>query len=43
MDGELWDDLHWGIAISESTFIGDTITLLDILHWDALYLLMVDF
>ena len=35
--------LHWGIAISESIFIGDTITLLDILHWDTLHSLMVDF
>ena len=35
--------LHWGIAISESTFIGDTVTLLDTLHWDTLYSLMVDF
>ena len=24
--------LYWGIAISESTFIGDIVTLLDILH-----------
>ena len=35
--------LHWGIAISESAFIGDTVTLLDTLHWDTLYSLMVDF
>ena len=35
--------LHWGIATSESTFIGDTVTLLDTLHWDTLYSLMVDF
>ena len=35
--------LHWGIAISESAFIGDTITLLDTLHYDTLYSLMVDF
>lgn len=35
--------LHWGIAISESAFIGDTITLLDTQHWDTLYSLMVDF
>ena len=35
--------LHWSIAISESAFIGDTITLLDILHWDTLHWLMVDF
>ena len=26
------DTLHWGIAISESAFIGNTVTLLDILH-----------
>ena len=35
--------LHWGIATSEGTFIGDTVTLLDTLHWDTLYSLMVDF
>ena len=35
--------LHWGIAVSESTFIGDTVTLLDTLHWDTPYSLMVDF
>ena len=35
--------LHWGIATSESTFIGDTVTLLDTLHCDTLYSLMVDF
>ena len=35
--------LHWGIATSESTFIGDTVTLLDALHWDTLYSLMVIF
>ena len=35
--------LHWGITISESTFIGDTVTLLDILHWDTLLSLMMDF
>ena len=29
--------LHWGIAISESAFIGDTVTLLDTQHWDTLY------
>ena len=34
--------LHRGIAISESTFIGDTVTLLYILHWDTLHSLMVD-
>ena len=34
--------LHWSIAILESAFIGDTVTLLDILHWDTLYSLMVD-
>ena len=28
----LLDPLHWGIVISESTFIGDTVILLDILH-----------
>ena len=36
-------NLHWGIAISESTFIRDTIILLDILHWDTLHSLMIDF
>ena len=35
--------LYWGIAISERVFIGDTITLLDTLHYDTLYSLMVDF
>ena len=35
--------LHWGIAISESVFIGDTVTLLDALHWDAFHSLIVDF
>ena len=35
--------LHWGIAILDSVFIGDTVTLLDILHWDTLLSLMVDF
>ena len=35
--------LHWGIAISEGVFIGDTVTLLDILHWDTLLSLMMDF
>ena len=35
--------LHWGIATSKSTFIGDTVTLLDALHWDTLYSLMVIF
>ena len=35
--------LHWSIAISKSTFIGDIITLLDILHWDTLHSSMVDF
>ena len=35
--------LHWGIAILENTFIGDTVTLLDILHQDTLHSLMVDF
>ena len=35
--------LHWGIALLESVFIGDTVTLLDIMHWDTLYSLMVDF
>ena len=35
--------LHWGIALSESVFIGDTVTLLDILHWDTLLSLMVVF
>ena len=35
--------LYWGITLSESTFIGDTVTLLDTLHWDTLYSLMVDF
>ena len=35
--------LHWGITISEGVFIGDTVTLLDILHWDTFYSLMVDF
>ncbi|RVW48264.1 hypothetical protein CK203_069537 [Vitis vinifera] len=34
--------LHWGIATSESTFIGDTVTLLDTLHCDTLYSLMHD-
>ena len=32
-----------GIAILEGVFIGDTVTLLDILHWDTFYSLMVDF
>ena len=32
-----------GVALSDSVFIGDTVTLLDILHWDAFYSLMVDF
>ena len=35
--------LHWGTTISESTFIGDIVTLLDTLHWATLYSLMVDF
>ena len=35
--------LHLGIATSESPFIGYTITLLNTLHWDTLYSLMVDF
>ena len=36
--------LHWGIAILESIFfIGDIVTLLDILHYDTLHSLMVDF
>ena len=35
--------LHWSIAISKSTFIRDTITPLDILHWDTLHSSMVDF
>ena len=35
--------LHRGIAILESVFSGDTVTLLDTLHWDTLYSLMVDF
>ena len=35
--------LHWGIAISESAFIGDTVTILDALHWDAFHSLIVDF
>ena len=43
MDWELWDDPTWGIAISKNTFIGDAITLLDIMHWDTLYSSMVDF
>ena len=34
--------LYWGIAILERVFIGDTVTLLDTLHWDTLYSLMVD-
>ena len=32
-----------GVALSDSVFIGDTVTLLDILHWDTFYSLMVDF
>ena len=35
--------LHWSITISESTFIGDIVTLLNILHWDTLHSLMVAF
>ena len=35
--------LHWSIAILESAFIRDTITLLDIPHCDTLHSLMVDF
>ena len=35
--------LHWGIAISEGVFIGDTVALLDTLHWDTLYSSMVGF
>ena len=35
--------LYWGIAISESTFIGDTVTLLNILHCDTIHSSMVDF
>ena len=35
--------LHWGIAISDGVFIGDTVTLLDTLHWDTLYSSMVGF
>ena len=35
--------LYWGIAILESTFIRDTVTLLDILHWDTIHSSMVDF
>ena len=38
-----WMTLHWGIAISGSAFIGDTVTLLDALHWDAFHSLIVDF
>ena len=35
--------LHWGITIPESAFIGDTVTPLNILHWDTLHSLMIDF
>ena len=35
--------LYWGIAILESTFIVDIVTLLDILHLDTLHSLMVNF
>ena len=35
--------LHWGTAIPKSTFIEDTVTPLDILHWDTLHSLMIDF
>ena len=35
--------LHRGIAISEGVFIGDTVALLDTLHWDTLYSSMVGF
>ena len=38
-----WMTIHWSITISESAFIGDTVTLLDTLHWDTLYSSMVDF
>ena len=35
--------LHWGIAILEGVFIGDTVTLLGILHWDTLLSLLMVF
>ena len=35
--------LHWGIAILEGVFIGDTVTLLGILHWDTLLSLVMVF
>ena len=38
-----WMTLHWAIAISESVFIGDTVALLNTLHWDTLYSSMVSF
>ncbi|KAL6327381.1 hypothetical protein AAG906_019071 [Vitis piasezkii] len=36
-EGSCGMTLHWGIAISEGVFIGDTVALLDTLHWDTLY------
>ena len=35
--------IHWGIAILESTFIGDVVALLDILHWNIFLSLKDDF
>ncbi|KAL6328571.1 hypothetical protein AAG906_038766 [Vitis piasezkii] len=40
-EGSCGMTLHWGIAISEGVFIGDTVALLDTLHWDTLYSSMV--